>query len=366
MATKRLNAKNTKTEILTAYNELAKENKALEGQLKSTQKMMSQPTLSQNGTSQVTITKGPVSTELKSSMKPPEIESIIEALNRLQLNFGGAASTLSEQLTSEVLKLEEIQASVAEESQQLETLHNLQFSDDSLTQLIDEYETSSKTFREEFSQNQEELELEIAQARKTWETEREDHRRAVKERHELQAKLRQRDTKEYTYDLTLQNKLSDDEFEQAQKQRYWELDEFQAAQEKQWADREKAITEREKEFEELKAKVESISEQLEKSIKKAKEEGKGIAHHQAKIRADLAAQEVEGHKLTYKLRIESLLDTIQTQENRIESLSSQLNAALKQIQDLAVKAIEGAANLSSLKSIREIAIEQAKNPSKSK
>ena len=366
MATKRLNAKNTKAEILTAYNELANANKALAGQLTAAQKTMPQPTLSQNGQSQATLIKEPVLLEQRAPIQQPEVESIIEALNRLQLNFGGAASTLSEQLVSEVLKLQEIQASVAEEEEQLETLHTLQVSDGSITQLIEDYETSSKTFQEEFSQSQEELELEIAQARKTWEQEREDHRRAVKERNDLQAKLRQRNTKEYLYDLTLQNKLGDDEYEQTQKQLYWELEELQEAQEKQWDEQESAIAAREKEFADLKTKVDGFSEQLEKAIKKAKEEGKGIAHHQAKIKADLAAQGVEGQKGAYTLRIEALRDTINSQNNRIESLSTQLNAALKQVQDLAVKAIEGAANLSSLKSIREIAIEQAKNPSKGK
>ncbi|MDJ0708512.1 MAG: hypothetical protein QNJ46_35025 [Leptolyngbyaceae cyanobacterium MO_188.B28] len=366
MATKRLNAKNTKAEILTAYNELAKANKLLEGQLTVARKTIPESTLSQNGQSQATLIKEPVYIERSSSMQQPEVESIIEALNRLQLNFGGAASTLSEQLISEVLKLQEIQASVAEEAEQLETLHNLQVSDGGLTQLIEEYETSSRTFQEEYSQTQEELDLELAQAKKTWEQAQEDRRRAVKERNDLQTKLRHRNTKEYLYNLTLQNKLSDDEYEQDQKQRYWELEEFQEAQEKQWGEREKAIAEREKEFEDLKNKVDGFPEKLEKALKKAKEEGKGIAHHQAKIKADLAAQAVEGQKAAYKLRIEALQDSISTQNNRIENLSNQLNAALQQVQDLAVKAIEGAANLSSLKSIREIAIEQAKNPSKGK
>ena len=366
MATKKLNAKNTKAEILTAYTELAKANKILEGQLTAAKRTMAKPILSQNGQAQVTLIKEPILIESSSSNQQPEVESIIKELSRLQLNFGAAASTLSEQLTSEVLKLQEIQASVAEEAEQLDTLHNLQVSDGGLAQLIEEYETSSKSFQEEFSQTREELELELAQARKTWEQDQETHRRAIKERNELQAKLRHRNTKEYLYNLALQNKLSDDEYEQAQKQRYGELEDFQEAQEKQWTERESAIAEREKEYEDLKAKVEGLPEKLEKAIKKAKEEGKGIAHHQAKIKADLAAQEVEGQKGAYRFRIEALQDTINSQNNRIDNLSSQLSAALKQVQDLAIKAIEGAANLSSLKSIREIAIEQAKNPSKGK
>ncbi|MEO1299829.1 MAG: hypothetical protein AAFW75_29480 [Cyanobacteria bacterium J06636_16] len=284
----------------------------------------------------------------------------------MQLNFGSAASILSEQLTSEVLKLQEIQGAVAEEAEQLETLHALQVTDDSLNTLIEEYETNSKAFHEEFEQRQEALELEVFEADKTWEQAQEEHRRAVKERNEQQAKLRQRDTQEYTYDLTLQRKLSDEDYEQIQKQSYQELEVFQEAQKKQWIERESAIAEREQEFEDLQLKVESLPEKLEKSIKKAKEEGKGIAQHQAKIKSDLVAQEVAGQKRAYELRIESLQDKIRTQDSRIENLADQLDAALQQVQDLAVKAIEGASNLNSLRSIREIAIEQAKNTSKNK
>jgi len=44
---------------------------------------------------------------------------------------------------------------------------------------------------------------------------------------------RQRDVKEYTYDLTLQRKLARDEYEQEKKALYQELEEFQQAQQKQ-------------------------------------------------------------------------------------------------------------------------------------
>ncbi|MEO0488485.1 MAG: hypothetical protein AAFZ49_02850 [Cyanobacteria bacterium J06659_2] len=366
MTTKRLNTKNTKAEILTAYNDLINEKKSLEMQLVTAQKTVSHPAPNQNGKPQVTVIQEAILPEVTSTANPQGVESIIEDLTRLQFNFGGAASALSEQLTSEALKLQEIQDSIAEESQKLETLHDLQFADESLTTLIEEYETSDKAFREEFSQRQEELELEMGQASKVWVAEQEDHGRTVKSRNELQAKLRQRDAKEYNYGLTLQRRIADEDYDQTETQRYQEIEDLQAAQEKQWTEREQAIAEREQAFTDLKTKVEGFSEQLDKAIKKAKEEGRGIAHHQAKIKADLVAQEVEGQKRTYELRIESLQDKIETQGDRIENLSTQLNVALKQVQDLAVKAIDGAANLSSLKSIREIAIEQAKNPSKNK
>ncbi|NJS16375.1 MAG: hypothetical protein HC787_04295, partial [Nostocaceae cyanobacterium CSU_2_110] len=104
----------------------------------------------------------------------------------------------------------------------------------------------------------------------------------------------------------------------------------------------------------------------EAAIRKATEEGKGIAHYQAKVKANLLAKEVEGQKAFYQQRIQSLEQTITNQETRVGSLSKQLESALKQVQDLAVKAIEGSANVNSYQAIKEIALEQAKSPMKSK
>lgn len=57
---------------------------------------------------------------------------------------------------------------------------------------------------------------------------------------------------------------------------------------------------------------------------------------------------------------------VQNQEARIHNLSKQLDGALKQVQDLAVKAIEGASNINSYQALKEIAMEQAKAQTKNK
>ena len=82
---------------------------------------------------------------------------------------------------------------------------------------------------------------------------------------------------------------------------------------------------------------------------------------EAKIQADLQAQESAGEKRIAELRITALSDTIDKQAAQIDHLSQQLNAVLKQTQDLAVKALEGTSTSSSYQAIREIALEQAKN-----
>ncbi|HIK37222.1 MAG: hypothetical protein NZ901_02985 [Geminocystis sp.] len=55
-------------------------------------------------------------------------------------------------------------------------------------------------------------------------------------------------------------------------------------------------------------------------------------------------------------------DTIADNQQLLDGLSKQL----EQVQDLAVKAIEGASSRDSLEAIKEIALEQAKNQPKGK
>jgi DNA repair exonuclease SbcCD ATPase subunit len=360
MVIKRPSEKNTKSEILSAFDELLKEKKALEAQLiAKPPEPRSEPP--RNGKTPPSPAPSPPALTTQQKM-----QSIIAGLNQLQLSFGGAVNDLSEKLTLEVFKLQEMRQAVAEETQQLESLHGLQTNNCSLATLIQQYEDSSKTFNEELRQHQATLNQEITQAKKAWIKEQEEHRRIVKERAETLTKTQRRDGEEYGYTLNLERKFSNDEYEQEKNRLYRDLEELQQTQQKQWAEREKAISDRETQFVDLKSKVEAIPKELEAAMKRAKEEGRGIANQQAKVKADLLAKEVEGQKRTYDLRIQALLETIQTQDTRIQNLSKQLDGALKQVQDLAVKAIEGSANISSFNAVKEIALEQAKNQNKVK
>lgn len=364
---KKVSDKNTKAEILEAYKEVAEEKAALESQLKQLTK--NPPTA--NSHPQPTVLEKP-NVEAKKPMylaqtQQQKLQSTIESLMLLQLGFGGAVSELSEKLTSEASKLEQIRQTVGEEIQQLKDLHNLEeVVEDTLDHLIQQYETSAKAFAEELSNRRETVEQELLEQRQVWEKEQETQKRTLKERNETSQKVRQRDEQSYHYDLKLQRNLDIEEYEQRQKMLYQQLEEFQQQLEKQWAEREKAIADREKLYAEVKAKVESFPKDLEANIKNGKENGRNIGNYQAKVKADLYGKEVEGQKQYFELRIQGLSQTIQNQESRIASLSKQLDSALKQVQDLAVKAIEGASNVNSFQAVKEIALEQAKTQQKNK
>lgn len=355
--------KNTKAQILEAYEELLQERRTLESQLKQLQK----ETTNQPAIAADKKINQPVTTMNQPQVVQDRMVSTIDSIVKLQSGFGSAVSELSEKLTSEAAKLEELQGFVAEATQQLEELHALEeITEDTLDTLIQSYEDNSKTFQEELAQRRETLEQELQELSKTWEKEQDEHKRFIKERNEEQGKLHQRDAQEYEYELALQRSLNNEEYEQTQNGLYKQLEEAKQEQQKQWTEREKAISEREKQFDELKSKVDAFEKDKEAAIKKAKEEGKGIANYQVKVKADLQNKELEGNKHFYELRIQSLEQAIQSSEIRIQNLSKQLDAALKQVQDLAVKAIEGAANISSYQAFKEIAMEQAKAQMKNK
>ena len=364
---KSINDKNTKAEILEAYKEAAKEKAALESQLKQLNKEKPAVIPVQPNVVKEIPNLEAVKPMTLTQVQQQKLQYTIESLMLLQSGFGGAVSELSEKLTSEASKLEELRRTVAEEIQQLKDLHSLEeVEDETLDNLIQQYEQSFKAFGEELSERQETVGQELLDRRKAWEKEQEEYKRALKERNDNQQKAHQRDRESYHYELNLARNLNIEEYDLNKKALYKQMEEFQQAQEQQWAEREKAIADREKLYAEVKAKVEAFPKELEANIKNGKDNGRNIGNYQAKIKSDLYAKEVEGQKQYYELQIQSLSQTIQNQDTRIANLSKQLDSALKQVQDLAVKAIEGSSNLSSFQAVKEIALEQAKTQQKNK
>jgi hypothetical protein len=358
--------KNTKAEILQAYEELVKEKAALKAELDNTSKQTNTALAPKPVAKEKPVVPEVKTTMNSSASVQQKMNSTIESLIKIQMGFGSAANELSELLTTRALKLAEVKQSVAQEKKQLKELHKLEVKENTLDTLVETYENNSKTYQEEFLKQSETLLLQIQEMRNSWQKEQEAHKVEIKERNENLSKTRQREESGYKYDLELQRKLAIDEYEQQQKASYTQLEELQQETTKQWEIREKGIAEREQKFEELKAKVEALPKDKEAAIKKATEEGKGIAHYQAKIKADLLAKDVEGQKRFYEQRLQSLEQTISNQDARIQNLSRQLESALKQVQDLAVKAIEGSSSVNSYQAMKEIALEQAKGQMKAK
>ena len=355
-----INSKNTKAEILAAYKALEKEKRALELAAKQA------PTTQNNNSPKSSSMIVNLGTS-KQQMELKDIAKTLNILEQLQIGFGGAVSNLSEQLIAEATTLEDIGELITKEQQQLEELHDIEtIEDDTIDRLIEQYQTNHKQFSEKYELESENKRQEIALLVREWNKEQDIHNRQIKVRNEERKKNKQRDAEEYQYNLDLARDLDEEEYEQEKQAKYRELDTIRQELEQQWQNREEKIAKQEREYAEAKEQAAQFEEKLRKKIKQGEEEGKGIGIYQAKIKHNLRTKEIEGLQQNYQLKIESLQQTISNREARIAKLSQQLDLAQKQVQDLAVKAIEGTANRQSYEAMKEIAMEQAKTQQKGK
>ena len=329
---KKISTRSTKTEILAAYNAMAKELKALKAKAR---------------TAPAPAQKALPPSPAEAAAKEVSIGDIIRSLRDLTTSIGESSSALQRELTAEATQLIELREQANSVTNDLKTLHDIEVDEDSLAQLIARYEESSEAAERELSTKKDAFEDEIEAAREA-------------------DQARKRDAAEYAYELEQRTAKESDEEAQALKAFELELVELRERKTAEWTERNKQLEARETERNELIAKGEAFEGKRDAAVKKAESEGMAIARRQTKAESELRSKDNEGVRRVFELKVESLEGTIAKQEAQIKQLSRQLEDARKQTTELAVKAIDGASNASSFESIKEIALEQAKNTQKGK
>jgi hypothetical protein len=357
MASKKVHAKSTRAEILDAYREL--ENNYQELLSKQVKAVTLPPMTTETSSPKKTV-------PLPSAHTPAYMQEVVESLKQLGEKFNVALSQLSTHLLVEASRLKDIRTTVADESGRLAALYNLKIKEDILGELLKQYASTAQQYAETLQQKREEVEKNWQEQIQAWAVEKEETLSRLHEQEASEKKSQKREDAEYRYSLTLGRTLSEDEYKQQQSQQQQVLAELEAKYHKDWEEREKALAEREKQFEDYKGKVERFPKELEAALKRAKEEGAGIARYQAKVKAELAEREFASETEIYQMKIKVLDEETANQKVQIERLSQQVEAMLKQAQELAVKAIEGSSSHSSFQALKEIALEQAKNQLKTK
>jgi hypothetical protein len=290
--------------------------------------------------------------EVRQAVDGVTVEGVVQRISALGLDVSKALAGLSEQLAAEVERLNTIREAVAIEEKELERLHKLDVAATALDQLVDEY-----------SRRKQELEQEIEAQRAAWEEESRTAERERKEAEENLKKQRQREIEDYEYKKALERKKAQDKYEEEQRIQERKNQEKQEVLEKGWQQREAALKEREEELARLRKESEQFPSRLQKEVERAAEE----AARQAEVRFEqqtlVMKKDAEADKRLAELRIKTLEDLVAQQSAQIAALEKQLAEAKKQVQEIAVKAIEGASGARALAHVNEIAIEQAKHRS---
>jgi hypothetical protein len=266
------------------------------------------------------------------------IDTIVKGLADLQLDFGTIINGLSDKLNTESSKLDELRKAIAIETEHRQELQQIRTVADALHILTQEHQEKLHTLEENATQQREIIAKDTLEKRKAWQKEQADFETAWQEETTFITNTRQKEEADYQYTLERQRKIEVDNYEEAKRKLERELQESTREKEKNWVDREKFLTDHQVEFEENQKKAATFEEELKQAYTKAKEEAIQEVTREAKVKADLFEKEWESSQQGYELRVQSLGQTIEKQSQQIAEISAQLQATMKQAQDLAMKA----------------------------
>lgn len=239
------------------------------------------------------------------------VAAILDQMESLKRSVGHTLNELSHALLAEEKRLEDIRAASAAEERRLKDLRDIDAAAVALEDLIRAQEARKESFEEEYEKM------------------RHARRRDEEEYQLLQAQQRRKEA------------IAREEQEAALKKR---ADELRA---------------QEQEIKERHSRVEAFPAELERAAAQAREETRAQVEKEMRMQAELMAKETEGERKVSETRIAFLESTVARQTEEIAVLKKELDAAFRQVQSIAEKAIEGSSGRQTLQAVSDIAMSRA-------
>jgi colicin import membrane protein len=289
-------------------------------------------------------------TEVRQAVEGLTSEGVVHRISNLGIELGRALSELSEKLVNEVSTLNAVREAVELDRKEIQRLHKIDVAATALDQLVQDYSRQKET-----------LAAEIAAQRAAFEEELEQKERERKEQEENLKKQRQRELDDYEYKKNLDRKKERDQYEEQVKSIEKQNREKQEALEKSWQQREALLKEKEEGYERLKKESEQFPAQLKKEADLAASQAVRATQLKFEQEITLLKKEAEAEKRLAELQIKTLQEEAARQTAHAAALQKQADQAKQQVQEIAVRAIEGASGAKALAHIHEIAMEQARH-----
>jgi hypothetical protein len=287
---------------------------------------------------------------------------VVESISELKSSIGKMLGELSDRLEEQVSRYTQVQRAIVAKEQELKDIYEIQRSASTLTALIDAQEKQKTEAEEELIEAKQQLEREVEQTRQAWELEKKQREAELKERESAEQKRREREKEEYRYSFLREQQQAKDQFadEMAKAQKEWAGHKEQL--EKELAERQRGVQTAEAELAALRQKSDAFPKELETAVAKAIKETSVRLQQETAAREQLLKQEFEGQKNVQSTRITSLERQVQEQSERMAKLLEQAEKAYSQVQEIAVRAIEGSANTKQLTHLQQLLAEQVRKP----
>jgi hypothetical protein len=344
---KTITMKNTKKEMLEAYNEVLQQLREKRAVELKPEKAIEEKRIEE-------------AVEVTDSLST---EGIVQEVSVLKLEVGRLLGQLSDRLEEEVGKYRQVRQAVEAKQKELQEIYEIEKSALSLAALIEAQHQKRQQTEAELTSRKEELTQEIETLRAEWGREKQAHAAEIKERDAGELKSREREKEEYQYAFQREQQLARERFEDEKARLEREITYRREQMEKELADREKVVVEKETELNALREQASAFPRELESAVKQAVKEAVQRVELEAKNREELLTKEFDGERNVLNTRIESLEKTVAEQNEQIAKLSQQVEKSYSQVQDIATKAIEGTSRSQSLANLQQLMAEQARKQS---
>lgn len=322
-----VSSKNTKSEILDAYEKL----------LKDVQQAKT------NVPKQVQEEKQRENTVKK--VADISQNAIVENIGTLKSTLTKSLDDILTSLTGEFQKLEDIRAAIQIEKQSLEDLYDLSANTDSLAAMLLTQKEKKETFEKEMSETRDAFEEDMDEKKAQWEEEKSRQKAEDKEYTDELNKRRKREEEEYQYKLKISRQKEQDEYDTQKALLEKDLAEKKSAFEHEISVREATVKNAEAELEELRKNNAAFPEKLEQAIDNQQ---KTITESmQAKYDFDfklIKSQNQADIRLKDQI-IESLQEKIQELQSQLKEYADKATVAEAGVKEIAMKAIENASKV---------------------
>ena len=327
----KVTSKNTKNEILDAYEGLLTEVK-------------------DNKLNKSDQQKAQANSQLITKSLAQNSKEIIHNIAELKLQVNQSLEDLGKNLLSEREKLNNLQQSIEIQETHLKDVYDITVNAESLETLLLAQSRKKTEFDEWINSAKEKFTLEMSEKKDKWSKEQNEYGLAQKEKQELQKREWKRQEEEYNYQQKISRQQDEDQYKQKQIQQERELIEKLQKVESDCAARESAILAKEKEFADLVKYKSNADNNLEEAIKNAKQQLQKELEHNFKIELSIKNKEYESEIALLRQNIGFLETKISDQDKTISYLNKQLSESQLQAQNLAKKVIEGNSHMLNIRS----------------
>lgn len=326
---------------------------------------------------------------------------IVDEVGRLKVSLSKSLDEVASRLVDRTDALTRLDVAIQAREERLAELHDIELAAGTLAELLDRHESTEadhearltarrdevqsvltqtvertrqeleeqratieaelaaarETCEQELRERRESFEQELAAAREAREVEAKRHEAEVAERDRRLALKREREAEQYQWTVEKERRERDAAAAQKLAEFERELTERREAFERDAEARESALAARETELRELRKKAESFPLVLDKSIKEAVAKARAEVEQAAAVERRLAEGHARNEASLLQQRIEGLEAKVQEQAERLQTLTGQLDGATTKVQEIALRAIDGAAGKQALSAVREIALE---------